>query len=103
MNRTNCIDVWIATRVGRGCKGYVLQRFDPYFKNVGENELVILGSDLNVYVGKDANDYDGFGYGGRNIDAKRTLEMGSALDIIISNRFLQKQDIRLIINSSGPS
>ena len=81
MNRRNYIDICIATRAGWGCKGYVLQRYDAHFKNAGENELVILGKDLNVYVGKDTNDYDrihgGFEHGGRNVEAKRTLEMGS--------------------------
>ena len=54
--------------------------------NVGENELMILGGDLNRHVRKDANSYDrihaGFGYGVRNLKTDRILEMGSAIDII---------------------
>ena len=56
------------------------------FSKVGENELVILSGDLNRHVEKDVNGYDGihggFGYGVRNLEGERILEMGSA-DVIV--------------------
>ena len=100
IDRRNCIDICTSTRADWGCKWYVLRRFDLHFKQFGENKLVILGGNLSVYVVKGPNDYnwihEGFGHGGRNLEADRILEMGSALDMIVSNTFFEKQDTRLI-------
>ena len=64
---------------------------------LGENELVILGSDLIGDAGKDTNAYGGihgsFGYGVRNLEGERILEMGSALDMILYNTVFKKCDI----------
>ena len=46
---------------------------------VSDNELVMTGLDLNEHVGKDGSGYDGihggFGYGVRNLEGERILEM----------------------------
>ena len=63
---------------------------------VGQNELVILGGDHNRHVGNDVNGYDGihggFGYGARNLQGERILEMGPVLDMIICNMFFKNHN-----------
>ena len=72
----------------------------------GKSEQVILGFDLKIYAGKDANVYDGiyggFVYGFRNLEGERILEMGSALDMIVSNTFSKICDTRLITYTLRP-
>ena len=72
---------------------------------VGENELLIIGGDLNGHVGKDANGYQGmhggFGFVTRNVEGERILEMGAALDMIVCNTFYKKRDSRLVTYNSG--
>ena len=74
---------------------------------VGDNELLVIGGDFNGHVGKEANGYQGihggFGYGTRNIEGERILEMSAALDMVVCNTFFQKRDSRLITYSSGLS
>ena len=78
-----------------------------FVSKVGENELVILGGDLSGHVSKDVNGYDGihrgFGYGVGNLNGERILEIGSALDMVVSNMLFKKRDTRLIIYISRPS
>ena len=72
----------------------------------GKSEQVILGFDLKIYAEKDANVYDGiyggFVYGFRNLEGERILEMGSALDMIVSNTFSKICDTRLITYTLRP-
>ena len=67
--------------------------------------MVIIGGDLNGYVGKEANGYDGIhggrGYGTRNVEDERILKMGSALDLVVCNTWFEKRDSRLITYTSG--
>ena len=74
---------------------------------VGENDMLVIGGDFNGHVGKEANGYQGihggFGYGARNVEGERILEMGAALDMVVCNTFFKKQDSRLITYTSGPS
>ena len=72
----------------------------------GKSEQVLLGFDLKIYAGKDANAYDGiyggFVYGFRNLEGERILEMESALDMIVSNTFSKIYDTRLITYTLRP-
>ena len=62
---------------------------------LSENEIVFLGGDLKGHVGRSSNGYegvhDGFGYGSRNQESERILELGAALDICICNAFFKKK------------
>ena len=66
------------------------------FSKSGENDLIILSGDHNEQVRKDVNSYSGihwcFGYGVRNLEGERILEMGSALGMIVCNTFFKKHD-----------
>ena len=69
--------------------------------------MLILGGDLNLHVGKDADYYDGIHEGFendvRNLLAERILEMRSAVDMTVWIMFLQKHDTRSITQTSGTS
>ena len=72
---------------------------------INENDMVIIGGDLNGHVGRGANGYEGVhggcGYGVRNVEGERILEMGSALDLVVCNTWFKKRDSRLITYTSG--
>ena len=87
---------------------------DKFYKNlisliskVSQNELVMIVGDLKELVRKDARGYNkihrGFGYGVRNLEGERILEMGSALDMTVCNTFFKKHDSRLMTITSGSS
>ena len=63
-------------------------------------DLVIIGGDLNRHVGKEADGYnsvhEGYGFGVRNTEGERVLEMGTTLDMVVWNIFFKKRDSRLI-------
>ena len=54
---------------------------------INENDMVIIWGDLNGHVDREANVYEGVhrgcGYGVRNVEGERILEMGSALDLVV--------------------
>ena len=70
-------------------------------------ELIILGGGFNGLAGMDANGYDrihgGFGTIFEILEIEIILEMGSALDMIVSNMFFKKRDTRLITQTLEPS
>lgn len=74
---------------------------------ISDDELIIIGGDLNGHVGKVANGYEevhgGYGYGIRNIEGERILEMGSALDMVVCNTLFKKRESRLVTYKSGLS
>ena len=74
---------------------------------LSEDELVMLGGDLNGHVGRNTDGYEGihggYGYGNRNREGERILELGAALDMVVCNTFFKKRDSRLITYVSGNS
>ena len=72
---------------------------------VDEKELLVIGGDFNGHVGKEADGYQGihggFGYGTRNNEGERILEMGAALDLVVCNTFFKKRESRLVTYRSG--
>ena len=72
---------------------------------IGDNEIIVLGGDLNGHVGKSEAGYEGvhggYGYGVRNADGERILELGDALGMVVCNMLFEKQDSRLITYTSG--
>ena len=55
---------------------------------------------MNGHVGRSSSDYEGVhgrnGFGTRNYEGERILELGDAMDMIVCNTFFQKRDSRLI-------
>ena len=72
---------------------------------VDDDNLLVIGGDFNGHVGRGADGYKGihggFGYGNRNVEGERILELGAALDKVVCNTFFKKRDSRLVTYKSG--
>jgi hypothetical protein len=75
--------------------------------SVGKGEEIVIGGDLNGHVGKLAEGYDrvhgGFGYGSRNEEGERILELCEAMEMKIVNTWFQAHEEKLITYMSGES
>ena len=71
---------------------------------LSENKVVFLGGDLNGHVGGSITAmsvHGGFGYGTRNQEGERILELGAALKMCVCTTFFKKRDSRLVTYVSG--
>ena len=73
--------------------------------NIGNNETIVLGGDLNGHVGKSEAGYKGvhggYRYSVTNADCERILELRDALGMVVCNMLFEKQDSRLTTHTSG--
>ncbi|ESO12114.1 hypothetical protein HELRODRAFT_158537 [Helobdella robusta] len=71
----------------------------------GLNEFVVLLGDLNGHVGADADGYEGvhggWGYGIRNEEGRRVLELADAHSMVVGNTWFTREPARLITYRSG--
>ena len=72
---------------------------------VPDSETLVIAGDLNGHVGRTSEGFDGLhgehGFGSRNADGTRILDMCVAADLAITNTFFSKSDSRLITYRSG--
>ena len=73
---------------------------------IDDKDFLVIGGDFNGHVGEKADGYQGvhggFGFGTRNLEGERILELGAALDLKVCNTFFKKRESRLITYKSGP-
>ena len=76
-----------------------------HISEIGEREIIILGGDLNGHVGETTSGFEnvhgGFGYGLRNAEGERILELDLAMGMAICNTFFCKRSSQIITYSSG--
>ena len=64
------------------------------------HDNLLVGGDFNGHVGKNADSYEGThggcGYGLRNNEGERILELRLAMNMVVTNSFFMKRDSRLI-------
>jgi len=74
---------------------------------IPDNEVVILGGNLNGHVGRTVDGYGGvhggMGFGRRNPEGEAILEFGDAMGMMVGNTFFRKPDSHLITYESGGS
>ena len=74
-------------------------------EQAGPDEFVMLLGDLNGHVGTSADGYEGvhggYGYGVRNEEGCRVLELADAYSMVIGNTLFTKEAARLITYRSG--
>lgn len=74
-------------------------------REVPQSDTVYIGADLNGRVGNRASGYEGvhgdWGYGERNEDGERLLEMAESLDLIFTNTLWKKKVEHLVTYNSG--
>ena len=73
--------------------------------SVDDSELHFIAGDFNGHVGKESVNFDGYhggkGYGTRNPEGLRILDLCSATDMAVTNTFFDKNQNKLITYSSG--
>ena len=78
-----------------------------HISSVPAKETLIVCGDLNGQVGKDAVSFEGVhgghGYGERNPEGTRILELCTAADLVLTNTHFTKKDSRIITYRSGNS
>ena len=76
-----------------------------YLSNIPDSEAVIIGADLNCHVGERENGFEGIhggkGFGMRNNEGERFLEMAVGLDLFVANTGFQKRTQHLVTYKSG--
>ena len=76
-----------------------------YIRNIQNSETILVGGDLNCHVGENADGFEdvhgGRGYGARNEEGERMLEMLEGLDLFAANTGFQKRKHHLITYKSG--
>ena len=103
------MDIWSAYAPQSGLTDEVK---DSFFSNllsnviqVPDSETLVVAGDLNGHVGRTSNGFDGLhgghGFGTRNPDGTRILDMCAAADLVITNTFFCKSDSRLVTYRSG--
>uniref|UniRef100_UPI00358F58A9 craniofacial development protein 2-like n=1 Tax=Myxine glutinosa TaxID=7769 RepID=UPI00358F58A9 len=80
---------------------------EKLMENVKDEEVVVVGGDLNGHVGRSMDGFDrvhgGCGYGVRNGEGERILEFADGADLLICNTQFQKEDNKLVTYTSGGS
>jgi len=73
--------------------------------SIPASELIVVGGDLNGYVGTNVDGYDGVhgehGFGERNADGQRILEFCDAMELIVTNTCFKRQKNKLANHVSG--
>ena len=73
--------------------------------SIDDSELHVIAGDFNGHVGKESMNFDGYhggkGYGTRNPEGQRILDLCSATDLLVTNTFFDKNQNNLITYSSG--
>ncbi|XP_063372213.1 uncharacterized protein LOC134660405 [Cydia amplana] len=73
--------------------------------DIPQEESIHIGADLNGHVGKNQDGYErchgGFGFGTRNTDGERILDLAAGYDLAVINTFFKKKDTHLITYHSG--
>uniref|UniRef100_UPI00358E0C29 craniofacial development protein 2-like n=1 Tax=Myxine glutinosa TaxID=7769 RepID=UPI00358E0C29 len=80
---------------------------EKLMENVKDEEVVVVGGDLNGHVGRSMDGFEGvhggYGYGVRNGEGERILEFADGADLLICNTQFQKEDNKLVTYTSGGS
>jgi len=78
---------------------------EAVIRNISAAEHLVMGADMNGHVGTDINGYEGVhgghGYGMRNEEGERFLEMAQGLDLTIMNTYFKKPEEQKITYRSG--
>ncbi|KAI5740423.1 hypothetical protein M8J76_003694 [Diaphorina citri] len=80
---------------------------EDVLERIPENELVMIGADMNGHVGKRRDGHEechgGYGFGEKNEPGERVINLAEAYDLKIVNTFYKKKDEHLITFKSGTS
>ena len=73
--------------------------------SVATLETLVIAGNFNVHVGQDSQGFSwhhgGYGYGTRNQEGTRILDLCAATDLTVTNAFIRKRNSQLVIYNSG--
>ncbi|EYC25573.1 hypothetical protein Y032_0011g1280 [Ancylostoma ceylanicum] len=86
-------------------KSSFYEDLEQYVHTIGDEEVLLLGGDLNGHVGEEREGFNrwhgGYGYGMRNEEGQRILEFAAVSDLIIANTQFRKRKSHLVTFASG--
>ena len=72
---------------------------------IGQEEFLVIGGDMNGHVGAKAAGYEGVhggkGYGVRNTEGEMLLEFADAMELVVLNTWFTKNDSKKVTYDSG--
>ena len=81
------------------------EKLEEYLERVPQAELIVVAGDMNAHVGENCDGYEGVhggrGFGRRNLEGERLLEVAEATDVVILNTGFKKRRNHLITYKSG--
>ena len=61
-----------------------------------KQDIILIGSDMNGHIGRDADVYGGvhcgMGFGTKNAEGERIFEFGDAVGMVVCNALFEKED-----------
>ncbi|XP_063854088.1 craniofacial development protein 2-like [Scylla paramamosain] len=81
------------------------EKLEEYIESIARTELIVIAGDMNAHVGESGTGYEGvhggMGFGRRNVEGERLLEMPEAAEITILNSWFKKRQSHVITYKSG--
>ena len=81
------------------------EKLEEYLESIPRTDMLVVGGDLNAHVGENCGGFEGVhggkGFGRRNVEGERILELAEALDLTILNTWFKKRKSHLITYQSG--
>src|SRR5437867_289909 len=96
-----------ASQVGRSTveKEEFLQSLSKMVAEIGQEEFVVIGGDMNGHVGEKVDGYEGVhggkGYGVRNTEGEMLLEFADAMKLVVLNTWFTKSESKKVTYDSG--
>ncbi|EYC27388.1 hypothetical protein Y032_0009g691 [Ancylostoma ceylanicum] len=86
-------------------KNAFYEDLEQYVHSIEDEEVLLLGGDLNGHIGEGREGFDrwhgGYGYGTRNEEGQRILEFAAMSDLLIANTQFRKRKSHLVTFTSG--
>ena len=81
------------------------RKLEDYIANVPRNERLVISGDMNAHVGESAEGFEeihgGRGFGRRNQEGERFLELSEAMNLVVLNTQFVKRRSHLVTYKSG--
>src|SRR5437899_11255467 len=96
-----------APQVGRSTveKEEFLLSLSKMVDEIGQEEFVVIGGDMNGHVGEKVDGYEGVhggkGFGVRNVEGEMLLEFAGAMKLVVLNTWFTKSESKKVTYDSG--
>ena len=81
------------------------EKLEEYIERIPRSELLILSGDMNAHVGESSDGFEGVhggrGFGRRNQEGDRFLELAEAMNLVVMNTQFEKRRNHLITYKNG--